>query len=91
MDFPPISYMHSSSPHLCYMPCPSHPQLDHSTYDRIFNFKILLWSNICWIKEYCRNVPVEWTIFSGKYIPVSLTFLFLCNFLLEPVEMVSIC
>jgi hypothetical protein len=23
--FPPISYKHSSSPHLCYMPCLSHP------------------------------------------------------------------
>jgi hypothetical protein len=25
LDFPPISYMQSSSPHSCYMPCPSHP------------------------------------------------------------------
>jgi hypothetical protein len=31
--FLPVSYMHSCSPHLCYMPCPSnHPWLDHSTY-----------------------------------------------------------
>jgi hypothetical protein len=30
---PPISYMHSSSPHSCYMPCPSHPPwLNHSNY-----------------------------------------------------------
>jgi hypothetical protein len=30
---PPISHMHSSSPHSCYMPCPSHhPWLDHSNY-----------------------------------------------------------
>jgi hypothetical protein len=30
---PQISYMHSSSPHSCYMPCPSHPSLlDHSNY-----------------------------------------------------------
>jgi hypothetical protein len=25
LAFPPISYVHSSSPHSCYMPCPSHP------------------------------------------------------------------
>jgi hypothetical protein len=25
--------MHSSSPHSCYMPCPSHPpSIDHSNY-----------------------------------------------------------
>jgi hypothetical protein len=31
--FPPIIYMSSSSPHSCYMPCPSHPpQLDYSNY-----------------------------------------------------------
>jgi hypothetical protein len=31
--FPPISYMHSPSPHSCYMPGPSHPSwLDHSNY-----------------------------------------------------------
>jgi hypothetical protein len=33
LTFPPISYMHSSSPHLCYMPCPSLPPwLEHSNY-----------------------------------------------------------
>jgi hypothetical protein len=31
LSFPLISYMHSTSPHSCYMPCPSHaPWLDHS-------------------------------------------------------------
>jgi hypothetical protein len=31
LAFPPISCMHSSSPHSCFMPCPSHPPcLDHS-------------------------------------------------------------
>jgi hypothetical protein len=31
--FPPIFHTHSSSPHSCYMPCPSLPPLlDHSTY-----------------------------------------------------------
>jgi hypothetical protein len=31
--FPPIFYMHASSSHSCYMPCPSHPPwLDHSNY-----------------------------------------------------------
>jgi hypothetical protein len=31
--FPPKSYMHSSSPHSCYMPCQSHPPwLDNSNY-----------------------------------------------------------
>jgi hypothetical protein len=31
--FPPISYMHSSLPYSCYMPCPSHPPwLDHFDY-----------------------------------------------------------
>jgi hypothetical protein len=25
LAFPPISYIHSLYPHLCYMPCPSHP------------------------------------------------------------------
>jgi hypothetical protein len=31
--FPLKCYMHSSSPHSCYMPCPSHPSwLDHSNY-----------------------------------------------------------
>jgi hypothetical protein len=30
---PPKPYMHSSSPHACHMPCPSHcPWLDHSNY-----------------------------------------------------------
>jgi hypothetical protein len=33
LAFPPISYMHSSSPHSCYIPCLSHPPwLDHSNY-----------------------------------------------------------
>jgi hypothetical protein len=32
-SFTPISYMHSSSPHSFYMPCPSHPPLlTHSNY-----------------------------------------------------------
>jgi hypothetical protein len=31
--FPPISYMNVSSPHLCYMSCPSHPPwLDQSLW-----------------------------------------------------------
>jgi hypothetical protein len=31
--FTPIPYMHSSSPHSCYIPRPSHPSwLDHSNY-----------------------------------------------------------
>jgi hypothetical protein len=33
LTFLPISIMHSSSPHSCYMPCQSHtPWLDHSNY-----------------------------------------------------------
>jgi hypothetical protein len=33
LAFPPKSYMHSSSPHACYMPCQSHsPWLDHFNY-----------------------------------------------------------
>jgi hypothetical protein len=33
LAFSPISYMHSFSPHSCYMLCPSHPPwLDHSNY-----------------------------------------------------------
>jgi hypothetical protein len=33
LAFPPISYMHSSSSHSCYVLCPSHsPWLDHSNY-----------------------------------------------------------
>jgi hypothetical protein len=33
LAFPPIFYMHSSSPYSCYMPCPSNPPwLDHSNY-----------------------------------------------------------
>jgi hypothetical protein len=33
LAFPPISWMHSSSTHSCYMSCPSHPPwLDHSNY-----------------------------------------------------------
>jgi hypothetical protein len=33
LAFPPVSYMHSSSPQLCYMPWPSHPTwLDHYNY-----------------------------------------------------------
>jgi hypothetical protein len=33
LAFPPTSYMHSSIPHACYMPCPSHPPwLDRSNY-----------------------------------------------------------
>jgi hypothetical protein len=41
--FPPISYMHSSSPpHSCYMPCPSHPlvtilALDIANWDLLMN------------------------------------------------------
>jgi hypothetical protein len=31
--FPPKSYFHGSSPHACYIPCPSHSTLlDHSDY-----------------------------------------------------------
>jgi hypothetical protein len=33
LAFPPMYYVHSSPPHSCYMPCPSHPpRLDHSNY-----------------------------------------------------------
>jgi hypothetical protein len=33
LAFPPKSYMHSFSPHSCYMPCPSQsPRLDNSNY-----------------------------------------------------------
>jgi hypothetical protein len=33
LAFSPISYMHSSSPHSCYILCPTHlPWLDHSHY-----------------------------------------------------------
>jgi hypothetical protein len=32
LTFPPITYFHSSSPHLCHMPCQSHPQLDQYKY-----------------------------------------------------------
>jgi hypothetical protein len=33
LAFPPISHMHSHSPHSCHMPCPYHPPwLDHSNY-----------------------------------------------------------
>jgi hypothetical protein len=33
LDFPPKSYMHSSSSHAFHMPCPSHPLwLEHSNY-----------------------------------------------------------
>jgi hypothetical protein len=33
LSSPPISYTHSSLPHSCYMPCPSHPPwLDRSNY-----------------------------------------------------------
>jgi hypothetical protein len=42
---PPISYMHSSSPHSCYMPCSSHPPwLDHSNYTwrRVQVMKLLI-------------------------------------------------
>jgi hypothetical protein len=31
LAFPPISYMKSSSPHSCYMPCPLHPPWLHCT------------------------------------------------------------
>jgi hypothetical protein len=43
--FPQISYMHSSFPHSCYMPCPSHPPLfDHSNYTwrRVQVMKLLI-------------------------------------------------
>jgi hypothetical protein len=37
----PKSYMHSSSPHACYGPCPSHlPWLDHYNYKNCHNNKI---------------------------------------------------
>jgi hypothetical protein len=33
MYFPPVSCVHLTSPHLCYMPCPSHSLwLQHSNY-----------------------------------------------------------
>jgi hypothetical protein len=43
--FPPISYMHSLIPHLCYMPWPFHaPWLDHSNYNlrRVQVMKLLI-------------------------------------------------
>jgi hypothetical protein len=40
LAFPPISYMSSSSPHSCYMFCPSHPhRLGHSKFT---------WRRICY-------------------------------------------
>jgi hypothetical protein len=44
----PISYMHFSSPHLCYMSCPSHPPwLDHSNYTwrRVHDYGV---KNVCY-------------------------------------------
>jgi hypothetical protein len=43
--FQPILYLHSSSPHSCYVPCPSHPPgLDHSNYTwrRVQVIKLLI-------------------------------------------------
>jgi hypothetical protein len=43
LAFPPISYTHSSSPHACYMPCPSHlPWLYCSNYTWR---RVKLWSS----------------------------------------------
>jgi hypothetical protein len=45
LDFPPISYMHFSSSHSCYMPCPSHPPcFDHFNYTsrRVQVMKLLM-------------------------------------------------
>jgi hypothetical protein len=44
-DFIPISCMHSSSHHSCYVPCRSHPPLlDHSNYNwrRVQVMKLLI-------------------------------------------------
>jgi hypothetical protein len=45
LAFPSISYMHSASPHSCYLPWPSHPRwLDHSNYTwrRVHPMKLLI-------------------------------------------------
>jgi hypothetical protein len=45
LAFPPISYMHSSSPHSCYMPCPSQPpwlDLSNYTWRRVQVMKLLI-------------------------------------------------
>jgi hypothetical protein len=48
--FPSISYMHSSSPHSCHVPCLSHPPwLDHSNYTwrRVQVMKLLIMQFSC--------------------------------------------
>jgi hypothetical protein len=45
VDFPPITYMHSSSPPSCYMPCQSHcpePDLSNYTQRRVQVMKLLI-------------------------------------------------
>jgi hypothetical protein len=45
LSFPPKSYMHSFSPHACYMPCASHPPwFEHFTYTsrRVKVMKLLI-------------------------------------------------
>jgi hypothetical protein len=58
--FPTVPYMHSSSPHSCYMPCPSHPPLlDNSSYIwrkvRVVELLIMQFSptsKFCWMLEW---------------------------------------
>jgi hypothetical protein len=65
--FPPISYMHSSSPDSCHMPCQSHPPLfDHSNYTwrRVQVVKLLIMQ---YFQPSCHLIPLR-----SKYSPSNL-------------------
>jgi hypothetical protein len=57
LAFPSITYMCSSfTPHLCYMPCSSHPRTDHSNY---------IWQRV----YYSFPHPCHFIPFQFKYSP----------------------
>jgi hypothetical protein len=75
LAFPPISYMHSSSPHSCYMHRPAHPAwLGHSNYtwQRVQIMKLLIMQ---FFPTTCHFIPLRYEQCLLEYVYIRIYLL----------------